>query len=145
MKRLPNNFHLWLIGDGERRKELELLTQKEELVDRVKFWGNRSDIPQLLKTADIIVMSSHWEGLSLSSIEGMSSGKPFVASDVDGLHEIVNGYGVLFQEGNDKALSETILKLIQNKTLYTNIAEKCQKRATEFDLHTTVDSYLSIY
>lgn len=145
MKRLPNNFHLWLIGDGERRKELELLTQKEELVDRVKFLGNRSDIPQLLKTADIIVMSSHWEGLSLSSIEGMSSGKPFVASDVDGLHEIVNGYGVLFQEGNDKALSETILKLIQNKTLYTNIAEKCQKRATEFDLHTTVDSYLSIY
>lgn len=145
MKRLPNNFHLWLIGDGERRKELELLTQKEELADRVKFWGIRSDIPQLLKTADIIVMSSHWEGLSLSSIEGMSSGKPFVASDVDGLHEIVNGYGVLFQEGNDKALSETILKLIQNKTLYANIAEKCQKRATEFDLHTTIDSYLSIY
>ena len=30
MKRLPNNFHLWLIGDGERRKELEILTQKEE-------------------------------------------------------------------------------------------------------------------
>lgn len=145
MKRLPNNFYLWLIGDGERRKELELLTQKEELADRVKFWGIRSDIPQLLKTADIIVMSSHWEGLSLSSIEGMSSGKPFVASDVDGLHEIVNGYGVLFQEGNDKALSETILKLIQNKTLYANIAEKCQKRATEFDLHTTIDSYLSIY
>ena len=145
MKRLPNNFHLWLIGDGERRKELELLTQKEELADRVKFWGIRSDIPQLLKTADIIVMSSHWEGLSLSSIEGMSSGKPFVASDVDGLYEIVNGYGVLFQEGNDKALSETILKLIQNKTLYANIAEKCQKRATEFDLHTTIDSYLSIY
>lgn len=145
MKRLPNNFYLWLIGDGERRKELELLTQKENLTDRVKFWGIRSDVPQLLKTADIIVMSSHWEGLSLSSLEGMSSGKPFVASDVDGLHEIVNGYGVLFQEGDDKALSETIFKLIQNKTLYANIAEKCQKRATEFDLHTTIDSYLSIY
>lgn len=145
MKRLPNNFYLWLIGDGERRKELKLLTQKEKLANRVKFWGIRSDIPQLLKTADIIVMSSHWEGLSLSSLEGMSSGKPFVASDVDGLHEIVNGYGVLFQEGDDKVLSEIIFKLIQNKTLYANIAEKCQKRATEFDLHTTIDSYLSIY
>lgn len=145
MKRLPNNFHLWLIGDGERHKELEILTQKEQLTNRVKFWGIRSDIPQLLKTADIIVMSSHWEGLSLSSLEGMSSGKPFIASDVDGLHEIVNGYGMLFPEGNDKALSEIILKLMTDKTLYTNIAQKCQKRAEEFDIQKTTSSYLAIY
>jgi glycosyltransferase involved in cell wall biosynthesis len=145
MKRLPNNFHLWLIGDGERRKELEILTQKEELTNRVKFWGIRSDIPQLLKTADIIVMSSHWEGLSLSSLEGMSSGKPFIASDVDGLHEVVNGYGILFPEGNDKALSKIVLQLVQDKSLYKNIAEKCQKRAEEYDLQKTINSYLSIY
>lgn len=145
MKRLPNNFHLWLIGDGERRKELEILTQKEELTNRVKFWGIRSDIPQLLKTADIIVMSSHWEGLSLSSLEGMSSGKPFIASDVDGLHEVVNRYGILFPEGNDKVLSKIVLQLVQDKSLYTNIAEKCQKRAEEYDLQKTINSYLSIY
>lgn len=145
MKRLPNNFHLWLIGDGERRKELEILTQKEELTNRIKFWGIRSDIPQLLKTADIIIMSSHWEGLSLSSLEGMSSGKPFIASDVDGLHEIVNGYGILFPEGNDKALSGIILKLMTDKTLYTNIAKKCQKRAEEFDIQKTVNYYLNAY
>lgn len=145
MKRLPSNFHLWLIGDGERRKNLEILTQKEQLTNRVKFWGIRSDIPQLLKTADIIVMSSYWEGLSLSSLEGMSSGKPFIASDVDGLHEVVNGYGILFPEGNDKALSEIILKLMSDKTLYTNIAQKCQKRVEEFDIEKTTSSYLAIY
>lgn len=145
MKRLPNNFHLWLIGDGERRKELEILTQKEELTNRVKFWGIRSDIPQLLKTADIIVMSSHWEGLSLSSLEGMSSGKPFIASDVDGLHEIVNGYGILFPEGNDKALSQIILKLIQNNILYTEIVNKCKRKVEEFSILNTTDKYLNLY
>lgn len=41
-------------------------------------------------------MSSHFEGLSLSSIEGMAVGKPFVASDVDGLHEITENAGILF-------------------------------------------------
>lgn len=90
-------------------------------------------------------MSSHWEGLSLSSLEGMSSGKPFIASDVDGLHEIVNGYGILFPEGNDKALSEIILKLMSNKTLYTNTAQKCQKRAEEFDIQKTANHYLNIF
>lgn len=90
-------------------------------------------------------MSSHWEGLSLSSLEGMSSGKPFIASDVDGLHEVVNGYGILFPEGNDKVLSEIILKLMSDKTLYTNIAQKCQKRAEEFDIEKTTSSYLTIY
>lgn len=145
MKRLPNNFHLWLIGDGERRKELEILTQKEELTNRVKFWGIRSDIPQLLKTADIIVMSSHWEGLSLSSLEGMSSGKPFIASNVDGLHEIVNGYGILFPEGNDKALSQIILKLIQNNILYTEIVNKCKRKVEEFSILNTTDKYLNLY
>ena len=145
MKRLPNNFHLWLIGDGERRKELEILTQKEELTNRIKFWGIRSDIPQLLKTADIIVMSSHWEGLSLSSLEGMCSGKPFIASDVDGLHEIVNGYGILFPEGNDKALSQIILKLIQNNILYTEIVNKCKRKVEEFSILNTTDKYLNLY
>ena len=90
-------------------------------------------------------MSSHWEGLSLSSLEGMSSGKPFIASDVDGLHEIVNGYGILFPEGNDKDLSGIILKLMTDKTLYTNIAKKCQKRAEEFDIQKTVNYYLNAY
>ena len=53
--------------------------------DRVHFLGVRTDVPTLLKAADIVVMSSHFEGLSLSNIEGMAAGKPFVASDVDGI------------------------------------------------------------
>jgi glycosyltransferase involved in cell wall biosynthesis len=52
----------------------------------------------LLKTADIVVLSSHYEGLSLASIEGMASGKPFIASDVPGLHEVVKGADLLFED-----------------------------------------------
>lgn len=145
LKYLPSTCKLLLVGDGERRKTLENLAISENIKDRVIFLGIRSDVPAILKTSDVIIMSSHWEGLSLSSLEGMSSGKPFIASDVDGLHEIVNGYGMLFPEGNDKVLSEMILQLIQDKSLYINIAEKCQKRAIEFDIQKTVNSYLNIY
>lgn len=145
LKYLPSTCKLLLVGDGERRKILEDLAISENIKDRVIFLGIRSDIPAILKTSDLVIMSSHWEGLSLSSLEGMSSGKPFIASDVDGLHEVVNGYGILFPEGNDKVLSEIILKLMSDKTLYTNIAQKCQKRAEEFDIEKTTSSYLAIY
>ena len=90
-------------------------------------------------------MSSDFEGLSLSSIEGMAAGKPFVASNVDGLREVVNGAGLLFENSNSQALADTILTLYNDKKLYDNVAEKCEKRAGEFDINKMVDSYLDVY
>lgn len=84
MKYLPSQFHLFLVGDGVRRPELEALVKAGGSENRVHFMGLRTDVPELLHAADYVVMSSHFEGLSLSSVEGMSVGKPFLASDVDG-------------------------------------------------------------
>lgn len=138
-------YELWLVGDGVRRSGLEKLAEDCGVTDNVKFWGIRSDIPTILKTSDIVVMSSHWEGLSLSSIEGMSSGRPFLASDVDGLHEITDGYGILFPHGDDKAFAAEIEKLANDKGWYQLVAEKCQQRAAEFDIEKTVEQYLNVY
>lgn len=140
-----DSYELWLVGDGVRRNELEKLAEDCGVTDNVKFWGIRSDIPTILKTSDIVVMSSHWEGLSLSSIEGMSSGRPFLASDVDGLHEITDGYGILFPHGDDKAFAAEIEKLANDKDWYQSVAEKCQQRAAEFDIEKTVEQYLNVY
>ena len=92
---LPDEYNLWLVGDGERRTILENLVSELGISNRVKFCGICSDIPQILEQSRIIVLSSHWEGLSLSCIEGMASGRPFIASDVDGLCDIVGGYGIV--------------------------------------------------
>lgn len=145
LKYLPKEFKVWLVGDGVRRPILEHLVTNENLEDKVRFWGIRSDIPQILKTSDIIVMSSHYEGLSLSSIEGMCVGKPFIASDVHGLHEIVNGYGELFPPQNEKKLAEKILILNQDKVYNTIISKKCMERAQQFNIKNTVEKYLDEY
>lgn len=143
---LPTDkYELWLIGDGERRSELEKLVLDLKFSNVVKFWGIRNDIPVLLKTSDIIIMSSHYEGLSLSSIEGMSVGKPFVASDVDGLREITINAGILFQQGDAKALSDIILRLHEDPVYYQQIADQCLQRAVKYDIHKTVDQYLQLY
>lgn len=145
LKFLPEKCKLWLIGDGVRKIICEELVQSLDLSDRIVFTGIRTDIPNILKTSNVIVMSSHWEGLSLSSIEGMSVGKPFIASDVDGLHEIVEGNGILFPHQNEKALAEAILKLMEKPNEAKKVAETCFEKASQYDISKTVDAYLDVY
>lgn len=144
-KYLPENFHLFLVGDGVRRKELESLIATENLTTRVHLLGIRTDVPQLLHAADYVVMSSHFEGLSLSSVEGMSVGKSFLASDVDGLREVVKGAGVLFPHKDAKTLADEILKLEEDSHYYSTVAARCYRRANEFDISRMVENYSEIY
>ena len=107
--------------------------------------GMRTDIPFILHSSDIIVLSSHYEGLSLSSLEGMASGRPFVASDVDGLHEIVDGYGLLFPHEDASSLADILLKLSKDKVYADRIAAKCLERAQQFDITVMAQKYNCVY
>lgn len=142
---LPDDFHLFLVGDGERRSVLEQLITSMHLDGRVHLLGVRCDIPNLLHEADYVVMSSHFEGLSLSSVEGMSVGKPFLASNVDGLREVVAGAGVLFTHGDAEGLAREIMKLDSNPNLYREVAARCFDRAQQFDISKMVEGYINIY
>lgn len=147
MALLPSNYVLLLIGEGDMqiKKQCEQLAASLGLDEKVIFGGIRNDIPNVLKASDIIVMSSHWEGLSLSSIEGMSAGKPFIASNVNGLHEITKNAGILFPHEDAKALADIILHLHEDTVYYQYIADRCLQRAAEFDIHKTVNQYLQLY
>ena len=142
---LPSNIKLILVGDGILKKECIKLTDELGLQGRVLFLGQRMDIPQLLKTADIVVLSSKYEGLSLSSIEGMASGKPFVASDVPGLSGIVAGAGVLFECGNAKELGTQIQALLADKMHYNAVVSACQGKAEQYDIQVMVDKHIKLY
>lgn len=142
---LPQNFHTYLVGDGERREVCENLAISEGVADRVHFMGIRMDVPKLLKAADYVVMSSHWEGLSLASIEGMSVGKPFLASDVDGLREMTINAGILFQHQNAVQLAEKIMMLDESPSKYQQIAQQCFDKAKLFDISIMAEKYNNVY
>ena len=90
------NTTLLLVGDGPERKNLEELAKTLHVEKRILFLGRKSNIPNILRSADCFVMTSHSEGLSMSIIEAMSCGLPIIATDVGGNHELVtdgvNGY-----------------------------------------------------
>lgn len=138
-------YEVWFAGIGERMEEVKQLALSLDVNDRVRFLGLRTDIPNVLRAADVIVMSSHWEGLSLSNVEGMSAHKPFIASDVNGLKEVTKGYGLLFPHEDAKALAEEINRLASDETYYNEIAERCYNRALEFDISNTVSGYADVY
>ena len=142
---LPENIHLRIVGDGVRRNILRQLATDCNVTHRVDFAGTQIDIPAQLRQADIVIMSSHFEGLSLSSIEGMASGRPFIASDVDGLREVVDGAGLLFPHSDEKALAKTIMSLVDNPQKYHNVAVACQKRASLYHIDNTIRGYIDIY
>lgn len=142
---LPVNYTLRLIGEGERRQILQQLVAELGIEKRVEFMGLRSNISELLAESDINVLSSHFEGLSLSSIEGMASGRPFIASDVNGLREIVTGYGILFPHGDADALAKEIKMLCENPEHYKQVAIACQEKAKQYDISIMAQKYNDLY
>lgn len=145
MKRLPKNYKLCLVGDGERRGEIERLITSLDLQNRVRLLGIRSDVPQILQASDINLLASHWEGLSLSSVEGMASGKPFVASDVNGLREVVGGHGVLFPDGDEAQLARIIERLTNSREEYLRVGKVCAEAAKKYDIKLTAERYCEVY
>ena len=142
---LPEDYELWLIGDGERRSIIEQCIKDNKLEDRVLLLGIRSDIPSILKSVDVVVQSSHWEGFGLAAVEGMAAGKPVIASDVEGLAQVVEGAGILFPLGDDKKLADIIKQLIGDQTYYQQVAARCWERAQMFDIQKMVDAYNEVY
>ena len=138
-------FEVWFAGVGVRQNAVEQLAASLGVNDRVRFLGLRTDIPNVLRAADIIVMSSHWEGLSLSNVEGMSAHRPFIASDVNGLREVTKGYGLLFPHEDAKVLADEINHLSSDEAYYNEIAERCYNRALEFDISRMVSGYSCVY
>lgn len=142
---LPNNIKLLLVGDGVLRKDCEALVQQLQLENRILFLGIRMDVSQLLKTVDIVVLSSKYEGLSLSSIEGMASGKPFIASNVPGLSEVVSGAGVLFTQGDENELAQLIMELFNDEKQYQAVAKSCEMRANQYDIKNMIAQHITLY
>ena len=139
------NVYLLFAGDGPTKSHVEQFVNQLGLSKNVYFLGTRDDIPQLIKLSDICILSSLWEGFGLVAVEYMAGGKPVIASDVDGLNEVVQGAGIMFKKGDAVDLSEKLMSLIYNRDIRTAVANKCKQRALLYDIKYMLDSYISLY
>ena len=133
------------VGDGERRPLCEALVKELGLENRVHFLEARFDIPQLIANAFIGIQSSHWEGFGMSAVEIMACGIPVIASDADGLKQVVEGAGMIFKTGNEADLASKIQQLTTDDALYSRISKACLARSKEYSIDKTASKCLNIY
>ncbi|PYR55739.1 MAG: hypothetical protein DMF91_23570, partial [Acidobacteria bacterium] len=79
----------YLVGEGPLLPDLEAQAERLGLGDRFVFAGFRRDIPATLSAFDLSVFPSLWEGTPLTGFEALAMGKPIVATDADGLLDIL--------------------------------------------------------
>ena len=115
----------------------------------VELLGHRSDMPDLLKQADIAVLPSNYhEGVPLFLLEAASTGLPLVASDIEGCRMVidngVNGY--LIPQGNTQSLIDTLIPLLKDSQLRQRMGRESRKIAeSRFDQQAILARYLNLY
>ncbi|MCR4345206.1 MAG: glycosyltransferase, partial [Candidatus Scalindua sp.] len=106
-----------VVGEGALRDELKAKSKSLKLEDKIIFTGFRSDIKSVLASIDIFVMPSLLEGLPMVLLESMAMAKPIVATDIDGVKEVLNNgeTGLLVPPKDPKALSVAIVDLLNHR------------------------------
>lgn len=127
------NWSLELVGDGPDREALQSLVRELEVEDRVIFSGQRLDVPQRLKEADVFVLATRWEGFPRSILEAMRAGLPVVATDVGGCREsVVEGEtGFLVRKDDPVQLRDRLRILIDSPELRARMGQQGRKRFLE--------------
>ena len=127
------NLTICIVGDGPERETLENLAT--ELGCRATFTGkvHEDKAVDLMKSSDIYILFSSYEGLSFSLLQAMNLGKTVVVSDAQGnLDVITHGDdGLVVNKDNQNDLTETLRTLISNPELKTRLALAARKTALD--------------
>jgi len=118
------------------------------MTGHVMFTGFRDDVPQLLSGLDVSVLATNFEGFGLVIVEAMAQGTPVVATDVEGVTEIITDKvtGLLHRPADDADLAEKILSLLSNRTLGESLVEAGRRLVeNRFTIRQFAASIASLY
>ena len=148
IKEKTDKIKIIIVGEGPLKMELTKKAKELNTRNVVFFLGFRKDIPQILHSLDLFVLSSYLEGLGSSILDAMACKLPVVATSTGGIPEAVKNEvtGFLVPPRNPKALAEAILKLYKNRDWGRKMGEEGYKLVQEkFSIKSMVDKTISFY
>ncbi|HVF84338.1 MAG TPA: glycosyltransferase family 4 protein [Abditibacteriaceae bacterium] len=143
------NHDLLIAGEGPERDALERLVHESGLKKRVLFLGraDRSTAVSLFKGCEFFVLPSRQEPQGIVNLEAMAAGKAVIASNVDGVPEIVlrDQTGLLFPGGDVEELAAQMKRLADDPDLRAQLGQAGRERVQNFEWPKIADQYLEIY
>lgn len=126
-------FKLWLVGDGPERDKLMKQASDFGLNDHVSFLGFQTNPYPYMKSADVIVTPSRYEGFSTVVTEAMILGKPVVTTPCSGMDELLgdNEFG-LITEDSAEGIYQGMKRMLEDAELRAHYAKKAAIRGKDF-------------
>ena len=136
---------LWLIGDGEKKAEIEQYVAENDLGASVKFGGLQSNVYGYLHDADIFTLPSNYEGLPMTLIEAMGTGLPIVATAVGGVPDMLDENSAQLVSVNEEEIAAAFEKYYLDYNLRKRHGENALKMSQRFSAETMACKYIDIY
>jgi glycosyltransferase involved in cell wall biosynthesis len=126
LKQKAPRIKMIIVGEGPLQLKLSKKVKEIRVEDMVFFLGFREDIPHILSSLDLFVLSSKIEGMGTSIMDAMASSLPVVATRVGGIPEVVvdGETGLLVPPKNPEALAEAVLRIYNNRELAEQLGQK---------------------
>ena len=146
VKKFPATpLKLYIFGEGALRESLGKRAKDLGIETLVVFAGI-APVPEIVALADVFVLPSLWEGLSLMLLEAMAAQNPIVATNVSGSRELIvdgeNGY--LVPPRNAAVLAERIGELIVDARLRARFARASTKEVQKFSIENNLNNLYTI-
>lgn len=137
----------FLYGEGPLREPLEQQAARLGLDNRFVFGGFVKDVAEVLAAFDISVFPSLWEGTPLTVFETMAAGKPIVATDADGLLDVLTDErdALIVPKRDAAALAAKIVRLIDAPMERERLAANARETSREYDIAAFVRKMERLY
>ena len=137
----------FLVGEGPLRPDLEAQAARLELGDRFVFAGFARDVAATLSAFDLSVFPSLWEGTPLTAFEALAAGKPIVATDADGLLDILRHDfdARIVARRNARALADEILALMDAPAERARLSANARLTGANYDISAFVRKMERLY
>jgi glycosyltransferase involved in cell wall biosynthesis len=139
--------HFVIVGDGPLRGQVETMINQSGLQQRFHLTGLRRDVPELLASFNVFVLTSLWEGLPRVLPQAMAAGLPIVATAVDGNAEAVrNGEnGILVRPGDCEGLARAIEILLSDRSIAEQMGSRGRQDVSDFSDRKMVNEIDALY
>lgn len=136
---------LWLIGDGEKRAEMEIYVNENRLADSVKFLGLQSSVYGYLRDADMFTLPSLYEGIPMTLIEAMGTGLPIVATKVGGVLDMLDENSALLVDVDVEQVAQAFERYYLDEQLRKKHGTAAKERVIQFSAEQMAKDYECVY